>query len=192
MSTLQAASLTSTAAYNWGIYLPAGNYLASPGHILQTQWVRTNSTSTFSAATSGNGVTLTPLAITIAPRSASSLLLCTWMIVYEVNTNVGFVMHQDGSLITTAGYQGYNNVVGNLRYSCVSGAMYDNDNATTPSHNFIQYVIPAGSTSSTTIAPAVRSTGVTAATFYLNRAVNAPANGVEVAVSAGSIMEIAQ
>ncbi len=192
MSTLQTDALASSAAFNWGIYLPAGNYLASPGHILQTQWVRTNSTSTFAAAISGDGVTLTPLAITIAPRSATSLLLCTWMIVYEVNWNVGFVMHQDGSLITTAGYQGYNNVVGNLRYSCVSSAMYDADNSSTPSHNFIQYVIPAGSTASTTIAPAVRSTGATAATFYLNRAVSTPADAVEVGVSAGSIMEIAQ
>ena len=192
MSTLAASNLFSSAAYGWGINLPAGNYLASPGHVLQTQWVRTNSTSTFSAATSGNGATVTPLAITITPRSSSSLLICTWMIVYEVNWNVVFVMHQDGNLVTAAGYEGYNNVVGNQRYSGIASAMFDSNNASTPSHNYIQYAIATGSTSETTLAPAVRSSGASAATFYLNRSVSTPADATEVGVSAGSIMEIAQ
>lgn len=193
MSTLRADTLMSSAMNNWSIDLAANSYIFQPGRVLQTQWRRSNVQTTYAGAASGNGTTISELAISITPRSASSLLICSWMIVHEINTNSVFVMHRDGALITTSGYEGYNSVTGNLRYSGVAGAMYDNNDSSTPSHVYIQYAVPATVTTSTTIAPAIRASGATAVTLYLNRSVaNAGADDVEIGVSMGVIWEIAQ
>jgi hypothetical protein len=193
MSTLATNALLGTSSSNWAINLPSNNYINAPGHILQTQWVRTPTQTTYGVAVTGNGTTMSALAITITPRSASSLLICSWMINYEVGENATFLVHKDGALITTAGYQAYNNVVGNLRYSGVMNAMYDADNSTTPSNGYMQYAVISGSTAAATYAPAIRGTGASALTLYLNRAVSsAGTDGQEVTVSTGVIMEIAQ
>lgn len=193
MSILAADALLASAGSNWTISLPAGNYINEPGRVLQTQWIRSTSQTTYSAAGSGNGTTIGALAISITPKSASSLLICSWMINYEVDYNSVFLVHKDGSLITTAGYQGYNNVSGNVQYSGVIAAMYDADIASTPSSSYIQYAVPAGSTAAASYAPAIRSSNTTGYTFYLNRAAaNAGADNYEISVSTGIIMEIAQ
>lgn len=193
MSILAADALLAAAASNWTISLPTGNYINEPGRVLQTQWVRTTTQTTYSAPGSGDGTTISALAISITPRSASSLLICSWMINYEVLYNTVFLVHKDGSLITTTGYQGYNNVSGNVQYSGVISAAYDNDQSTTPSNSYIQYAVPSGSTTAASYAPAIRASNTTANTFYLNRPVNsAGADGQEITVSTGIIMEIAQ
>lgn len=193
MSILAADTLLARASSNWMITLPTGNYINSPGLVLQTQWIRTSSQATYASAVSGNGTTIAALAVSITPKSSSSLLICSWMINYEVNTDSVFVIHKDGSIITTSGYQGYNNVTGNARYSGVIGAMYDADNSTTPSNSYIQYAVTSGSTATASYAPAIRASNATAATFYLNRAVSsAGADNQENTVSTGIIMEIAQ
>ena len=193
MSILAADALLASAASNWTIALPTGNYINETGRVLQTQWVRATSQATYASAITGNGTTLSALAVSITPKSSSSLLICSWMINYEVNTDSVFVIHKDGAIITTSGYQGYNNVTGNARYSGVIGAMYDADNASTPSNSYIQYAVPAGSTAAASYAPAIRSSGGTAATFSLNRPVSsAGADTYDITVSTGIIMEIAQ
>lgn len=192
MSTLSTDTLSASARSDWVIAVAENNYISEVGHILQTQWVRTTSQGTFASATSGNGTTVSPLGISITPRSTSSLLICSWMINYEVTHDTVFLVHQDGNLITTAGYEAYNSVTGNQRYSGVMSAMYDNDNSSTPSNNYMLYAVPAATTTARTLAPAVRSAGGTAATFYLNRAISTPADNNEITVSTGVIMEIAQ
>jgi len=193
MSTLLTDALLASAASNWTITLPTGNYINEPGRVLQTQWIRTTTQTTYSAPGSGDGTTISALAISITPQSASSLLICSWMINYEVLYNSVFLIHKNGLLITTAGYQGYNNVSGNVQYSGVISAAYDNDQSTTPSNSYIQYAVPSGSTAAATYAPATRSSNTTANTLYLNRAVSsAGTDGQEITVSTGIIMEIAQ
>ena len=193
MSQLSVSNITGLAASNWGINVEPGSYLYSPGLILQTVYVRTNVQTTYASANSGNGTAIAALNITIVPKRADSLLLCTWMINGEVNHNNVFLVHKDGELITTAGYQAYNNVAGNQRWSGVMSAFYDNNDSTTMSNYYLQYAVPAASTTSATYAPAVRASGATAYTFFLNRCVaNAGADAVEIAVSTGMIQEIAQ
>lgn len=194
MSTLVTSSLLGTAGNNWAINTEAGSYLYRPGMILQTVYVRTESQTTFSAATTGDGTTITPLGITITPRRADSLLICTWMINGEAsNPNIVFLAHKDGSLITTTGYEGYNNQAGNLRYSGIMSMEYDTDQASTQNNMRMQYFVPAGSTTTATYAPAVRCSYSVAQTYYLNRTVgSAGTNGYEISVSTGMIQEIAQ
>lgn len=193
MSTLKTTSLLGNAANNWVIDVNSPSYLFQGGMILQTVCIRTETQASFSSATTGNGTTITPLNITITPKRAGSLLLCTWMINYEVHWDNVFVIHRNGSIITDSGYQAYNNEVGNVRYSGISTAFYDIDNNSTQANHFIQYVVPAVSTASATYAPAIRASGSTAHTFFLNRTIGAVGqDSFEISVSTGMIQEIAQ
>jgi hypothetical protein len=193
VSTLITSTLLGTSANNWAIDVESDSYLYQAGMIIQTVYQRAESQATFAAPVSGGGTTITPLQISITPKRADSLLLCTWMLNGEVNNNSVFTIHKDGALITTAGYEAYNNVVGDVRYSGVVSAPYDVDTNSTMSNYYFQYVVPAGATTAATYAPAVRSAGASAYTFYLNRtAGSAGTDQYEISVSSGMIQEIAQ
>jgi hypothetical protein len=193
MSQLVVSTITSKQSANWAVNVDPTSYVYSPGMILQTVYVRTDVQTTYSSAVTGNGTAIAALNITIVPKRSDSLLLCTWMINGEINWNNVFLVHKDGALITTAGFEAYNAVAGNQRWSGMMSAFYDNNDSSTMSNYYLQYAVPAGSTASATYAPAVRASGATAYTFFLNRCVaNAGADAVEIAVSTGMIQEIAR
>ena len=171
--------------------------LRSSGSVIQTVLVRSDSRTTYTVPAGGgiNGTTLSALNISITPRESTSLLIITFNMHIEADEQTGYVMHKNGSLITTAGYEGYNNEVGNNAQSCLQTAPYDgvNNNTTTPHHQKLTYYDLAGNTSARTYAPGVRATDTTATTLYFNRVgQNAGANTDEVGVSFGRILEIAQ
>jgi hypothetical protein len=167
----------------------------SPDQVIQTVYARTSARNTYAAAASGNGTTITDLNLVITPRSASSLLIMQWMINGEASTgswDMVYLIHQNGVLITTTGFEGYNSQAGNQRWSGVAAGMYDVDSDSTMANIFIQYAIPSRSMASQTFAPAVRSANATARTFYLNRTVgSAGQDSYEATVSSGVIWEIA-
>lgn len=176
------------------IVSPTGNtLLRSTGNIIQVVTIRSDARSTYSSLVDGNGTTITDLGMTITPFSANSTLICVWHMFYEVHHNNVFLVHRDGVLPTTAGRQGYNAQQGNLRYSGLQAAAFDNatNNTTTPHMAKLTYYDVAGSTAARTYAPAVRGSGATAYTFFLNRSGgNDGADGSETGVSFGRIFEV--
>jgi hypothetical protein len=171
---------------------PGSSFLSS-GSPLQVIYCRTDLRNVYSASISGDGTTITELGLTITPKSANSLLVMRWMINGEVSYNSTFVIHKNQSIITTTGYEGYNRVDGNVRYSGILTPLYDNNDDSTLFNHYIQYVIPAGSTGTVTYAPAIRASASTAYSLYLNRIVNAANSAAyESAISTGVLMEIAQ
>jgi hypothetical protein len=104
-----------------------------------------------------------------------------------------FVIHKNGSIITTSGETGFNSETGNNRWSGVVSLDYDANDASTPSNYYIQYSCLAGSTTSQTFTPAVRSSATSNTTFFLNRPISALGeNAYENMISTGMVMEIAQ
>ena len=193
MSELSVGQLKGLTVNSNTITIPAGHKLYAPGSVVQVQKVRTEARNTYSAATSGNGTTVTDLNLTITPKFSNSLLVAQWMFNGELNHDAVILIHKDGSLITTTNETGYNATAGNSRWSGFSFSPYDTDVASTPQNMFIQYFATAGSASSMTFAPAVRSSNGTGQTFYLNRTVgSAGQDSYEVSVSTGMIWEIAQ
>jgi hypothetical protein len=165
----------------------------APGHVVQVKTIRTDARVTFASNNSGNGTTITQLNLSITPKSANSKLIIQWMINGEIGNDHSFVIHKDGSLITTAGETGYNSEAGNVRWSGVVTTAYDVDNSTTPSNYFIQYDCIAGSTAPQVFAPAIRSAGPSNSTFFLNRTIETTgADAREAMISNGVIWEIAQ
>ena len=193
MSEISLGQLKGLPVNGNTITIPAGHKLYAPGTVVQVRTVRTESRNTYSSATTGNGTTVTDLNLTITPKFSNSLLMMQWMINGEFHHDNVFLIHKDNALITTSGETGYNSVTGNSRWSGFMQSTYDTDQASTPQNRFMQYFATAGSVSSMTFAPAVRSAGGTAYTFYLNRAQNsAGQDDYEVSVSTGTIWEIAQ
>jgi hypothetical protein len=175
------------------ISLASGTQIYEPNTIIQTLTVRSDLRTTYASPITGNGTTIAALNTTITPKRASSLLLITWMINGEMHHDNVFTIHQDNALITTTGFQGFNSEAGNVRWSGIASAFYDRNEDSTPSNWIIQYAISAGSTTSRTYAPAVRSSTGTAYTFAFNRTINGSiGDSHESMVSTGMIMEIAQ
>jgi hypothetical protein len=194
MSSLTTGSLRGLPVNNNIITIPSGHTLYAPGMIAQVQYVRSDSRTTYASASSGDGTTITALNLNISPKFSNSLLLMQWMINYEVSENNGFVIHRNGTLITSpVGYTGYNSEAGNVGYSAIAVGSYDQNTDSTPANIFLQYAVPAISTTNTTYAPAVRNTGGAAITFYLNRVAGSTGAGnYENMVSTGTIWEIMQ
>ena len=165
--------------------------LARTGSILQTVVTRSDSRVAYSSAASGNGTTVGELGLTITPRYASSHIWCRWMITGEFHQDNVFVLHKDGALVTS-GPVGYNSQVGNVRYSGIMPAFYDQNEDSTPSTWRMHYLDDTASSAATrTYAPAVRGSGASAYTFYLNRTVNAATqDNYEQSISYGIAMEI--
>lgn len=193
MSRVTVSGLQSGAA-NGAITVSSNYVFHQSGSVIQTVWSRTDSLTSYSSAASGNGAQIAPT-VTIVPKFASSIILVTWMINGEFSTaaweNV-FLIWKNNALITTAGYEGYNSLGGNNRWSGFVGGQYDTNAASTPENYRIQYWAPAGSTESQVYGVAVRSATGTAHVFYLNRTVTAPQDNHEVQISTAMAQEIAQ
>lgn len=185
-------SLDSIGAPSGGA-ITASSDVYSPGMVIQAATVRTDARNTYSVSNSGDGTTVTDLNLTITPKYSSSLLIIQWMINGESHHDTSWLIHKDGSLITTSGYEGYNSQGGNNRWSGVLISKYDNNYNSTPSNLFFQFAYPAFNTTSQTFAPAVRSSSSGTTTLYLNRTVaSAGADYYENTVSSGIIWEVAQ
>jgi hypothetical protein len=191
--TGQVALFTDTNAMHMWTGAAWRNMTYPPDSIVQVKYIRTDLRTTYSSGTSGNGTTVAALNLTIVPKYANSLLLMQWMINGELHQDNVFLIHKDGAVITTATYEGYNNVLGNIRSSGVMSAFYDQNEDSTPSNWFLQYLVPASSVASAVYAPAVRSSSASAFTFALNRTISgSTGDAYESHISTGTIWEIAQ
>lgn len=146
--------------------------LQSSGSIIQTVYVRSDAFTTYSAAASGDGTTVSALSASITPTSATNRIICNWVICGEVGTSSDAVwlIHRNGALITTVGEEGRNNISNN-RWVGFAPTPYDVDFNSTPFSLNIQYSQIAGTTSTITYSPAIRASSATVNTFYLNRTI---------------------
>jgi hypothetical protein len=209
-ATISSAGITTTGiatAYvtnlqgvgaGTSVRIPTGNSLVgldvgsiyAPGMIVQTVYLRSDTRTTYASNNSGNGTTVSALGITIVPKNANNRIIVQWMVNGELHQDNVFLIHRDGSLITTSGEEGKSNLSSN-RYDGYVSAFYDQNESSTPSNWLIMYSQIAGSTSSRTYAPAVRSSSGSNFTFYLNRTVSDSGDAYERMVSSGVIFEVA-
>jgi hypothetical protein len=192
MSTVSVSNLSPMPESNGVITVDAGTNVIAPGTIVQVSHMRTDLPQQYLSSTTGNGNPIWNLQLSIAPKYASSLLVMEWNINFELHHDNGFVIHQDGNLIQTLGYQGYNNNAGNQRWSGYIPSKYDNNQDSTPQTSYILYSIPAFNTARRSYMPAVRGSGATAYNMTLNRTLSSLGqNAYEVYTSTGTIWEIA-
>jgi len=175
------------------IDIKSGDIFYYPGKVIQVIAIRSDNQVTYSSLNSGNGTTITELNLTITPKRENSMLAMKFMINGELHQDNVFLMHRNNALITDSLYEGFNNVIGNSRWSGIASAFYDQNEDSTPSNWILQYFVPAINTENRTYSPAVRSSSGTSYTFALNRTLNAASqDAYERMISTGIIMEISQ
>jgi hypothetical protein len=160
------------------------------GSIIQVQTVRYQGRPVW---TFTNDSIITYLNVPITPRKANSLLICDFMVTGEAEYNAVFRSARDGSLISQAGYEGYNTEDTNI-WSGIAPVIYDTNLASTPFNQFLRYYAPANSTAATTMQIAMRPTvsGATAK-MCLNRTYDSNgASAYEIGVSYATVWEVAQ
>lgn len=169
-----------------------GSYIKQPNGVVQTITHRTDERASFSVPSSGNGTTISPLSASITPVFADSLLLITIMVNCETLHNSVFLIHTDGVLIEDAGYESYNSISGNARYSGIAAPYLDRNESSTPTNYFIQYAVPANDTTTRSYALAIRASSTASYMLYLNRTYDSLGGEYrETGISNITIMEIA-
>ena len=110
VNNLQAATAGNTIA------VQTPTRISSVGSPLQVIPMRTDNRDIWSAPVtigSVGGNPVQPLAMTITPRSANSLIYVRWMINGEVSNNTKWTIFLNNSLCVVPNYQGYNNAAVN-------------------------------------------------------------------------------
>lgn len=192
MSTLRVQNLAATSMSRDVISVVDGR-LDRPGKILQAQTIRSDVRMTYTSLNSGNGTPISQLNMGLFPRRSDSWVLVQWMISGEIHQDNVWLIQQNDTLITTAPYQGFNNVIGNTnRWVGYVPCAYDADDNSTPHNYFIQWYGPVSNTQPRIYTPAIRSSSGSNFTWALNRTLGSTGqDGFETMISTGVIMEIA-
>jgi len=164
------------------------------GAVLQCIMVRYDARPSISAPGAAQGTRLTQLRLTITPTYADSLIVCEWHIHGEAASHdQGFRVGKNGTVVTTAGYQGYNNNTGQNNHSFITSDHYDDNDDSTPNCSVLLYYDKPNTTSSVFYEPHVAAADGPARTFRFNRTVSSSGAGNLVnGVSFGRIWELKQ
>lgn len=198
MTQLAVGTIQSATGGNL-ITVQTPSVISSIGSPLQVIPMRTDNRDIWAApVTIGSigGNPVKPLAMTITPKSTSSLIYVRWMINCEVHYNTKWTILLNNSLCVIPSYQGYNeSAVNPGRWVGYVAGQYEaaSDVNSTLNHFKIDFLCKANSTGTLTFTPAISTGGATAYTLYLNRTAGSTGqDSYENGVSTGVIMEIAQ
>jgi hypothetical protein len=199
-NTVSANSLTcNTATINTDLNI--GTVTGFPffdGMVVQTILKRVDTRTDYLTGTTDGfqQAIITELSANITPKFTTSIITCEYWIHGEANDAGGsqsvWRVYKNNSKITTAGYESYNNVAGNVRYSGIAGSNFDNNSDSTLQTIRIFYYDKPNTTSEISYQPVfVNSTGATQFTFKLNRTfANIGTDNYENAVSFVRLTEI--
>jgi hypothetical protein len=196
MTRLGVETIQATTGNTISVQTPT--YISSIGSPIQVIPMRTDNRDSWAAPLtigSVGGNPVRPLAMTITPKSANSLIYVRWMINGEVHYDSKWTILLNNTLCAIAGFQGFNEVATAGRWVGYVSGIYEaaGDVNSTMNHYKIDFLCRPRSTDTLTFTPAISASAGTAYTFFLNRTTGAVGqDSYENAVSTGVIMEIAQ
>lgn len=121
------------------------------------------------------GTIITPLDVTITPKSPDSWIFVEFNVFYEMQTDNVFTILRDGQLV---GAQ-WNTGTTQGRWTGAGSASYDNNQDSTPSYINLPWVDRPGTTDPVTYSFAVKGSGATAYEFTLNSTLTNYLNGTD-------------
>ena len=183
--TIHLAPYSGSVKVGTSLYSTNVGGIYAPGMVIQTVYVRYDGKDTYSAPVNAN-TEMSALTTSITPKYATSKILVTLNISFEMHYDTIFRLSRNDTIIGT-------NSTDAGRWSGWANPGYDTDTSTTPRTNHYMYVDTPGTTSACKYKFLVSSSGGTAYTMYLNRTVaNAGADTTEVAITQVMLQEIAQ
>lgn len=165
------------------------NVIYAPGHIIdvaynvsmeRVYYYTPNNDGGFRGDTNAQyvfqgGTIITPLDVTITPKSPDSWIFVEFNVFYEMQTDNVFSILRDGQLVgaqwNTGTVQGRNTGAGS--------ASYDNNQDSTPSYINLPWIDRPGTTDPVTYSFAVKGSGATAYEFALNATLTNYLNGAD-------------
>ena len=186
LDTIQNPTGVTAATVN------AAGSLYVPGSVVQ---VKTTRYDTAYSLSTGTVAEITPLRVSITPKFANSLILCTFQIHGEGASTHDYIytVFKNGSM-PGGTYAGYNTAQGNQYWSGIAQALpYESDYSSTPFTQHMTYFDFPNSTSEQLYAPGIRNAQGSNYTYYINRTVGSTGSANhEFGVCMSIAMEIAQ
>lgn len=190
-STLESSSGATLSSTAWNKILGNLQQLkdasVAPGTIASVKMLQTRAQATYTTSTSGNGVDITPLNITITPKKAGNMVILEWVMHGEVYNDNVFLVKRNGVLLPDA------TNAGNNRWAGITTPDYEADENSTPMTKTIRIADMNSLDTASTYTLAIRSSGVTAYTVALNRTVgSAGSDHYEAGLSSVTATEVYQ
>lgn len=192
----EISSPSGNIEFSGGLGIQDAGSISYPGRIVKmahvtyptrTSWQNANSNT-------GSAVTNVPgMDINFQCEFSNSLVIIEARIYGDVHHNTIFRYTVNGSPITTAAYDSYNDDDGADRWSGLTCAPYDgaNNNASTPADIFVMVYYKPGNTNNNRYRIVSREGNTNQTTNYLNRCgSSAGQNSYECGVSSMTIYEI--
>ena len=177
------------------ILMPDGHSLISPGSVIQVVTTRYDQGTTYTTGNLFGGVEFVDLRISIRPKLATSMIVCTFQIHGEGASthDYNLTIFKNGA-VPDGPYAGYNNQADRFFWTGYAMPLpYETDYNSTPFTSTIRYHDFPKTTNLITYAPGVQNSGGSSYTWYLNRTVGSVGSAnYENGVSYGMAWEIAQ
>lgn len=192
MSTVVVDELIGRAENNYVIGVAQNTLMKIPGTCIQVVWNMTDVIATYATNADNVSREISILNTAITPKYADSEIWMDIMLFYESSNDVTFQILRNGSITNTSGYLGYNSAVGNVRWSGVTSARYDQDRSSTPDYLHIKFVDRPGSTSTFTYGIGARYASNSNDSIRVNKSWNNYGGDYEKGVSMMVLREVAR
>lgn len=127
--------------------------------------VQTRTQATYTTPTTGNGVEITPLNITVTPKKAGNMVILEWVIHGEAYNDNVFLVTRNGTLLPGA-TDASNNI-----WAGIATPDYEGDQNSTPMTKTIKIADMNSLSTPSTYALLIRGSAGTAYAFTLNQAI---------------------
>jgi hypothetical protein len=192
MSTVIVDELIGRAENDYVIGVAAGTLMKVPGTVIQCVWNMTDVIATYATNADNVSREISILNTAITPKYSDSEIWMDIFLFYESSNDITFQILRNGSITNTSGYIGYNTAVGNVQYSGVTGARYDQDRNSTPDYLHIKFVDRPGGTSTYTYGIGARYASNSNDSIRVNKSWNNYWGDYEKGVSMFVLREIAR
>jgi len=136
---------------------------AGGGKLKKVVTVQSRTIATYAVPTSGDGVELSPVTLTITPTAAGNTVKLTWIIQGDCNSDSVFLVTRNGTKLTDT------TDASNNRYAGIISFPYDPDAGSTPNSVSVTIMDNNCLNTSSVYRLLIRTSSGTARTFYFNR-----------------------
>lgn len=183
--TIHLAPYNGSVKVGTSLYSTNVGGIYAPGMIIQTLYLRYDGKNSYSANTNSQ-TELDVLTMSITPKYATSKILLTYSLNYEMHQDAGFRLSRNGTEIGR-------NSTDSSRWSFWMVNNYDGNNSSTPQVQHMMYLDSPNTTSPCKYRILTGGSGASNYTIYLNRTVSSSGgDDNEVGICQVMMQEIAQ
>lgn len=157
----------------------------SPSPLVSLTTLQTRTQNSYTALTTGDGTAIIELDLTLTPLKLGNKIILEWVVNFEAMEDLVFTVLRNGSLLANS------DDGGGHKWSGIAAVPYDHDLNSTPSNVTVKIIDESSLDVASTYSLAIKASGASAATFWLNRTSNNPGSqSYENMLSTGNAMEI--